>query len=209
MVRLFSLATLLVCATSLLAQEAPSASTAGASDLEAVEIEVTIVQWVKHHGEATDSPTLDDIDLPSLEKSGTIKVMERIRLSGLNQQRVYFQRGEQTPTVTGISNGPRGAQRAIQYHMVGTSISITPAIRGDKIVLETKVERSTLDTQNGPALTDEGENPKDRAAIVVSGVCQTTVAVSDGQTVLAGAIAHRSSATSRSEAVFVRARRLK
>jgi type II secretory pathway component GspD/PulD (secretin) len=87
-----------------------------------VVIEVTIAQWRTKPGkggEAQNPPSLKEVDLAALEKSGELRVKEQIRLTTLDQQKAFFQRGESVPVITGMNApsrvGGTFSQRTVNY----------------------------------------------------------------------------------------------
>lgn len=188
------------------------------STLAPVVIEVTIAQWRTKpgkEGEARTAPALDGIDLPALEKSGELRVKERIRLTTLDQQKAFFQRGESVPIVTGVSatarggGGSFGPQRSINYQQIGTMVIVTPRIAKDRIIVEAKIDRSSVESGDGPLLAKGEDGTETRAPNLMTGTTQTTVTLEAGKTVVVGGITRQGKDTSDGEVILISADVLK
>ncbi|MHC4407073.1 MAG: hypothetical protein ACYTG0_46260 [Planctomycetota bacterium] len=82
--------------------------------------------------------------LRELESKGRIVVVDRIRLTTLENQKMLIQAGRTTPIASGRFPGGRGgpAQKSYHHENLGTLISATAIVDGDAIVVELEVEKS-------------------------------------------------------------------
>ncbi|MBC8875480.1 MAG: hypothetical protein H8E44_39140 [Planctomycetes bacterium] len=155
-----------------------------------VEIEVLIVE--------TTAGAQDDDQLGSatameeavarvreLEKQGKVDVVNRIRLTTLDEQPAFVQVGERRPVVTARNVTGGRAVNSYNYENVGTILGVTPRIAGTDVVMELDIEKSRLDDAR-PAAGDQDDDDSFVPPRIVVAMCQTTIRVAPGQTVSAG-----------------------
>jgi type II secretory pathway component GspD/PulD (secretin) len=163
-----------------------------------VEIEVLIAEMSSPVTQGDDqfglaAPTDKTVArVRELAKQGKLDVMNRIRLTTLDQQAAFVHVGERSPVVTGRTRVPGrpGDSRSaysMTYENVGTIVGITPRVTDDAIVIELDVEKSRL----VPARDGD-----DDAAVlpphIATATCQTTVRVANGSTVIVGGMQSQS-----------------
>lgn len=197
--------------------EDPFGAPTAPASLDVVVIEVTIAQWrakPAKEGEERSAPSLENVDLATLEKSGELRVTERIRLTTLDQLKAMFQRGENVPLVSGVNTvnrggGTFGPQRTVNYQQVGTMLSVTPRIVEGRILVEAKLERSSVERDGGPVLDKDEDGEETRAPSYINGTTQTTVSLTPGKAMLIGGLTSQTKDASSAEVVLISADVLK
>lgn len=123
-------------------------------------------------------------ELEQLKKDGKVEMIETIRLSALEGLQAMAQFGRQAAVTTGTAQGmPGRTVRNIQMMQVGTMVRVTAAQQEGKVLLELSYEASRLGEPRNE------DTPPD----IISVTCNTTLAVSPGQTVLAGGMSSNQS----------------
>ena len=120
-----------------------------------------------------------------LEKQGKVDVVNRIRLTTLDEQPAFVQVGERRPVVNSRRIAAGQPVESFHYENVGTILGVTPRIAGTDVVMELDIEKSRLDDAR-PAAGDQDENDSFVPPRIVVAMCQTTIRVAPGQTVIAG-----------------------
>lgn len=112
-----------------------------------------------------------------LQKEGKADLIETVRIAALDGQEAMAQFGRHAAVTTGTMQGPPGRSvRSIQMTQVGTLVRVTTQQLDGKVLLKLTYEASRL---GAPVNEDI---PPD----VISVQCNTTLALSPGETVLAG-----------------------
>lgn len=160
-----------------------------------VEIDVQIVETTGDQDDEGLDPTVASEDalarVRELEKQGKVDVVHRIKLTTLDQQSAFVQVGERRPVVSSrhIAGG-RGVD-SFTYENVGTILGVTPRIAGNDVVMELDIEKSYLDDAR-PAAGDQDDDDSFVPPRIVVAMCQTTIRVAPGQTVIAGGMQSQS-----------------
>jgi type II secretory pathway component GspD/PulD (secretin) len=111
------------------------------------------------------------------QKDGKVDLLETVRIAALDGQEAMAQFGRQTAVTTGTTqSAPGRTVRSIQMMQVGTLVRVTTQRQDGQVLLKLTYEASRL----GEPVNED--SPPD----VISVQCNTTLAVSPGQTVLAG-----------------------
>ena len=169
-----------------------------------VEIELVQAEWSSPgtdsaadlSGEADKVAQL----VATLEKQGKLSVVQRFRLTTVDEQVASAQLGENRPQVTGVSTvGGRGGgfggaanpgmMSSISYRSIGTMLRVTPSVRGgDTVVLDVQFEHSGVATPpNAPVLAEPPMGDKIRAESTTTLMLHSALRIANGQTaVLAG-----------------------
>lgn len=86
-----------------------------------------------------------------LESSGRISVIDRIRLTTLENQKALVQAGKNAPVATGQTFESRSGPRQTSYlrENVGTLISVVARADGDAVMAELEIEKSQLEQRAG------------------------------------------------------------
>ena len=168
-----------------------------------VEIELIQAEWSSPgtdsaadlSGEADKVAQL----VATLEKQGKLSVVQRFRLTTVDEQAASAQLGENRPQVTGVSTaGGRGGfggaanpgmMSSISYRSIGTMLRVTPSVRGgDTVVLDVQFEHSGVATPpNAPVLAEPPMGDKIRAESTTTLQLHSALRIANGQTaVLAG-----------------------
>jgi hypothetical protein len=144
-----------------------------------------------------------------LQSEGQIVVVDRIRLTTVENQKTQFQAGRAAPVVSGRSFGGRGvgsqrSQMSYQQKNVGTLISAIARVDGDAIVVELQVEKSQLERRAGKPKSEDEFVPLATETLT----SQVTLRIGSGKTVLAGSLEKRADAESSAQLVLASARLL-
>jgi hypothetical protein len=189
----------------------PSGAQTASTTFDAVVIEVTIAQWRTKPGKAGEAqiaPSLKEVDLAALEKSGELRIKEQIHLTTLDQQKAFFQRGESVPVITGMNAPSRGGtffRRSVNYRQVGTMVTVTPRIAKGRIIVEAKIERSSIREEDTAVIAKADDGEETHASAMVTGTAQTTVAVESGKTVIVGGITRQGKDSGDGELILISA----
>ncbi len=118
----------------------------------AVEIDVTIVQsTAPADAEANASELAGNADeveakIAALGKSGTLKVLERLQITTIDNQQAKLQIGKMQPMTRGMNfAGPPGSGRSapsFSMENVGTALTASSRVSGDDVLIEIAVEKS-------------------------------------------------------------------
>lgn len=131
-----------------------------------------------------------------LQKEGKIKEWKTINITTRENQPGMFQVASEKPMVTGVSIGAGGrggfggTARSMSYRPVGTKVDANPVILPNQVVqVDLNVELSDLVTASDAPVLATGENGEPiRAAETVIGRSNSSVQITPGQAVLAGAM---------------------
>jgi len=160
-----------------------------------VEIDVQIVETSGDQDDEGLDPTVAPEDamarVRELEKQGKVDVVHRIKLTTLDKQSAFVQVGERRPVVTGRQSSGGRAVHSFTYENVGTILGVTPRIAGSDVVMELDIEKSYLDDARPVAIVQDDNDSFVPPRIVVA-MCQTTIRVAPGQTVIAGGMQSQS-----------------
>jgi hypothetical protein len=146
------------------------------------------------------------VRIRQLESAGQIVVIDRIRLTTVENQKTVFQAGATTPVASGRNFGGRGggAQTSYQHQQLGTLISATAKVDGDVIVVELEVEKSQLERRTGQPQPDDEFVPLATETLT----SHVTLPIGNGKTVLACSLENRAEAGSSAQLVLASARLL-
>jgi len=143
--------------------------------------------------------------LNTLQADGAATIVNRVRLTTLENQPAQVQIGATKPTTSGAVLGPNG-RRNNTYIMSdeGTQIEAVPRASGDgTIVMELRVEQTRIADAAQPSGDDATDiTPSSRSTAVLS----TTVSVQNGETVTLTDMAEKDGDSSRNLVVIVTAR---
>jgi type II secretory pathway component GspD/PulD (secretin) len=160
-----------------------------------VEIDVQIVETSVDQDDEGLDPTVASEDamarVRELEKQGKLDVVNRIQLTTLDQQPAFVQVGERRPVVISQRIAAGRPVNSFQYENVGTILGVTPRIAGTDVVMELDIEKSRLDDAR-PAASDQDDDDSFVPPRIVVAMCQTTIRVAPGQTVIAGGMQSQS-----------------
>jgi type II secretory pathway component GspD/PulD (secretin) len=212
--RAIVLATIAVCTFNLTVSRrtvVAETKTAASPAHRAVGIEVLIVDakggTEDEHALGLPGPS-DEVAarLQELESQGRIVVIDRIRLTTVENQKTLFQAGRDAPLATGRSTGGRGGgfQTSYRHQNLGTLISTTARVDGGAIVVELEVEKSQLERRAGRPQTEDEFVPLATETLT----SQNTLRIGSGKTVLAGSLERRADAESSAQLILASARLL-
>ena len=142
-----------------------------------------------------------------LESEGQIVVIDRVRLTTVENQKAMFQEGMAAPVPSGrvLARGPGGEpQMSYQQQNVGTLITATPKVDGDAIVVQLEVEKSQLERRADQPQPEE--RPLPPATETLSS--QVTLRIGSGNTVLASSLENTAGEASSARFVLASARLL-
>lgn len=143
--------------------------------------------------------------LKKLQADGAATIVNRVRLTTLENQPAQVQIGATKPIVSGAVLGPNG-RRSNNYVMndEGTLVEAVPRAAGDgTIVMELRVEQTRIEDAEQPSGDDATDiTPSSRSTAVLS----TTVSVPNGETVTLTDMAEQDGDSSRNLVVIVSAR---
>jgi type II secretory pathway component GspD/PulD (secretin) len=127
-----------------------------------------------------------------LRQKGLLGSLKRIQLSGLENQRVRSQVGENRPIVTGVMATRVGtATRNISYQQTGTLVMFTPRIIPETkvIALELSVEDNRIHTpEDGVAIGTDEKGNAIRATQMIVSTLTTKLSVPSGHAVAASGV---------------------
>lgn len=159
----------------------------------AVEIDVTIVQSTAPADAEANASELagkaDDVEakIAALEKSGTLKVLERLQITTIDNQQAQLHIGKTQPMARGVNfSGPPGSGRStpsFSMENVGSMLTASARVSGDDVLIEISVEKSWV-TQAKPA--GDGEASSFRPEEAQKLQILSTVRVPKGQAVQLG-----------------------
>ncbi|MAG93219.1 MAG: hypothetical protein CMJ48_05665 [Planctomycetaceae bacterium] len=182
-----------------------------AANSRAVEIEVLIVEITgapndKRLVGLSDSAEKVAARVRELESKGEVDVLDRIRLTTLEDQRAMVQVGRSVAVASGRMVSSRGGspRTSYQQQQIGTLISATARVDGKTVVAELQVEKSQLERL--PAKADSKPDDEFVPRATETMTSQTTVRIADGTTVLAGGMQTHSKTASTQKLVLVSAR---
>lgn len=160
-----------------------------------VEIEVRIVETSGDQDDDRLDPAVATEEamarVRELEKQGKLDVVNRIRLTTLDLQPAFVQVGERRPIVAARNISAGRATYSYNYENVGTILRVTPRIAGTDVVMELDIEKSRLDDAR-PVADDQDDDDSLIPPRIVVAMCQTTIRVAPGQTVIAGGMQSQS-----------------
>jgi type II secretory pathway component GspD/PulD (secretin) len=142
-----------------------------------------------------------------LQSDGRIDVVDRVRLTTVENQKVQFQAGRVAPVVSGRSFVGRGvspprSQLSYDQKTLGTLVSVVARVDVDAIVVELQVEKSQLERHAGSSKPDDEFVPLATETLTT----QVTLRIRSGKTVLAGSLEKRADAESSAQLVLASAR---
>lgn len=180
-----------------------------------VEIEVLIVETTSRDDQKDDRIQFADLAegnraeslVRELEKQGKLDVLNRIRLTTLDQQPAHVHVGERRPVVTSKRYTSRAGavSTAAEYQNVGTILQVTPRVAGDGVVMDLEIEKSRLDYAP-PAPDGQNDDNTLLPPRITVATCQTTITVASGKTVIAGGMQTQSDQEGSMFLVLVKAR---
>ena len=154
------------------------------------------------HGESVKS----DGGLPSTEKPNTFYVLERpktmktiarVRVLALDNQPANIQLGQRVPTIGSFpqhgaygKTAPSSPAPTVTYQNVGLLLGVTPRInvKEGMVVLAVDAEDSRLGPESEGIPISVADGKVIRSPRIESLIVQTTVAISDGKTVMLGSV---------------------
>lgn len=204
-------ATVVACTFSLTVSARSGAAerkTPVSHDSRAIAIEVLIVGTKggtrDEHAVQLSGPS-DEVAarVRELESKGQIVVIDRIRLTTLENQTTLVQAGRATPVASGRSSSGRDAPAQMSYHHedLGTLISATARVDGDAVVVELEVEKSELERNPGKPQADDEFVPLGTETFTA----RVTVRIGSGKTVLASGLETRAGTDSSGQLVLASA----
>jgi type II secretory pathway component GspD/PulD (secretin) len=139
-----------------------------------------------------------------LESQSQAVVIDRIRLTTLENHKMLVQSGRTVPVAAGRSFRGRGgpAQTSYQQQNFGTLLSGTAKVDGDAIVVEFEVENSHLERSADNSQLDDEFVP----SATESFTSQVTARIRSGQTIVASGLEKRVGAESSAQLVLASAR---
>jgi type II secretory pathway component GspD/PulD (secretin) len=180
----------------------------------AIAIEVLIVRAHKdieedHSFECSGPSEEVAARVRELQSEGRIDVVDRIRLTTVEDQKAQFQAGRVAPVVSGRSFAGRGvspqrSQLSYQQKNLGTLITAVARVDGNAIVVELQVEKSQLERRAGSPKPDDEFVPLATETLTT----QATVRIRSGKTVLAGSLETRADTKSSEQLILASARLL-
>ncbi|MHC4400641.1 MAG: hypothetical protein ACYTG0_13275 [Planctomycetota bacterium] len=212
MKRAFCFTIAAVSAIGLIVSARPSA--AGQADAAAprvIAVEVLIVDaqggTKEKHAVAFFGPS-DEVAarVDELESTGQIDVLNRLRLTTLENQKALVQVGKTESVPTGRSNLGRGGppRTSYQHQQVGTLLAVTAQVDGDAIVVGIELEKSQLERRTG--------KPQPGDEFVPLGIetltSQAAVRIGSGMTVLVGGLETKADEESSRQLILASARLL-
>jgi hypothetical protein len=184
-------------------QKEPVSSVPHAIAIEVIIVETRAVQDERVVGFSGSS---EDVaaHVRELESAGKIDVIDRIRLTTLENQEAMVQFGRTTSVASGQMFGGRGgpARTSSQRVSVGMLVSAIGRVEGDVIVVELQTEKSELERREKEPHPDEGVAPRGIETLT----SQATVRIDDGKTVLLSGIQSSSGKGSAQRLILVSAR---
>ncbi len=144
--------------------------------------------------------------LRKLESEGQIVVIDRIRLTTVENQKTLVQGGRAAPVASGRTLVGRGGppQTSYRQQSVGTLISATARVDGDVVIVELQVEKSELERRPSKPQPDDEFVPLGTETLT----SQATVRIESGKTVLASGLERRADAERSGQLVLASARLL-
>lgn len=147
---------------------------------------------------ATSSPTVPPTEeiIRWAERPADMVVLGRAQLTTLHNNPAFVQMGNRVPMVIGTTKTASTESQNTQLRNVGLLVGFTPRITLDgQIVMEIDVERSFVGPESdGVPISVSDENVV-RAPLISVSSLQTTVTVTDGQTIVLGSVAEQAKAT--------------
>ena len=178
--------------------------------LRAIAIEVLILgtqggnsdQFV---AELTGSSERVATRVRELQAEGRAVVIDRIRLTTLEDQKMLVQSGRTAPVATGRSfRGSGQPQTSYQQQSFGTLLSGTAQVDNDAIVVEFQIERSQLERSAENSESDDRFVPPATGSLTA----QTTVRIRSGHTIVASGLDETSGGESTAQLILASARLL-
>ena len=161
--------------------------TADSHSLRAIALEVLIlgIQGGMADNYATElSGSSENVAarVRQLQSEGQAIVIDRLRLTTLENRKMLVQSGKTAPVATGRSSrGPGGpTQTSYQQQSFGTLLSGTAQIDGDAILVELQIERSELE----PTTKSSQDGDEFVPTATGSFTSQTTVSIRSGHTIV-------------------------
>ncbi|MFZ5833691.1 MAG: secretin N-terminal domain-containing protein [Planctomycetota bacterium] len=124
------------------------------------------------------------------ERPAKMETIGRVRLTTLDNQPAFAQMGARVPRVVGVSKSGDGEVRSTTLENVGLIVGVTPRITPDgAVVMEIDAEQSQLGPESeGIPIESRGDKVV-RTPRIDTTTVQSTVTVSDGQTVVLASVA--------------------
>jgi type II secretory pathway component GspD/PulD (secretin) len=157
----------------------------------AVDIDVTIIQAdangeaetkdLKLSGDAKDVAS----QIEALQKAGTLKVLERLHLTGTENQIAQVQVGREAAMARGVNFSPRGQVPTYVVEQMGSILTATSRVSGEDLLIEISVEKSWVPDKAEPASDDSDGatfRPDEKKTVQI----RSTIRVPKGQAVHIG-----------------------
>jgi type II secretory pathway component GspD/PulD (secretin) len=131
--------------------------------------------------------------LHQIEKPKNMEIAVRARLMTMDNQPAFLHVGRREPRVTGTTVSQSGTVNQVQLENVGTILGVTPRIAPDgTVAMEIDVEDSCLGPpQEGTPVITPKEGQAARTPNIETMTAQTSLQISDGQTVVLGGMARQ------------------
>ena len=161
------------------------------SSLRAMIIDVQIVEIKpdgKHERPLDMFGAANDVAarVQELESAGKIDLIDRFRLTTIENQKALVQLGRTAAVVTGRAFGGRGGpvRDSYQQQQFGTLVSAIGKLDGNAVILELTIEKSQLERRDAADELQPGADIAPPATQTLTS--QATVRIANGATVLVG-----------------------
>jgi type II secretory pathway component GspD/PulD (secretin) len=147
--------------------------------------------------------------IQELQKKGVLGILQRVRLTTLENHQTSATVMENKPYVTGSTRTGRGMSlNTISYRTVGTTVRLTPRVTDNgKILLTIRVEDARTHTpKEGVKLGDGDKGNTPTASEFITATLNTSLLIPSGQAVLAKGVKVRSRSRNAHTVVIVTAR---
>lgn len=176
-----------------------------------INIDVSLVELSGDQGAITEAIRMAGSSqmVADLIKSGKLRVLNRVRVSALDNSQAHVRSQEQKAVPSarvfaGSRTGVRTMAQGFEERQTETTVSVRPKLSGSEISLDLQVESTRL--ENTPEVSAASENDAAASPLrTLTTSIQTTVRVPQGRSVLIQAATRQDGDSSRQFAVLVNA----